>query len=95
MTAHPIKAHSCVNCGAPWSAERRLKLGRCNRCYAYRRSHGTENPLSFAPRSTRKKLDRRGRLRYGKSCPRCDAFITMRAMLCRSCAQVALHRGAP
>jgi hypothetical protein len=90
-----IEAESrCVNCGTPHSAERRLRQGRCPTCYAYRRTHGTENPLTFAPRSTRTKRAPNGRVVYGKSCPNCDVWIAMRATFCPSCAQVARYRGA-
>lgn len=82
----------CLNCDAPYSAERRLRRGRCPICYAYLRVHGTEHPLPDPKPAARKRLQS-GRLRYGKSCPRCDAFIAMRSTHCPSCAQVVRHRG--
>lgn len=84
----------CLNCDAPCQKAQRFRRGRCPNCYAYFHRHGTENPLA-AFKSTRKKVGSDGRLRYGKSCPRCDAFISMRASYCPSCAQIMRHRGTP
>lgn len=84
----------CLNCDALYSKAQRFRRGRCPKCYWHLRVYGTEHPLPQPKPQARKRLQD-GRLRYGKSCPRCDGYISMRASYCSSCAQIMRHRGAP